>query len=394
MFFPSVTVVSAMVLSFASASSDAPPASASKTAPAHAKLAAATKLAAGLWAPKKTTKPRPRKSDADYEQTEEELLRSPSAPAPKAEKAPASRRRKPIIMDDNQDEESDEAEEDDDEDGAKVVKKRKRVVEEEDDETEDVIPSLQPILPRLFNFELGTSMQKRSFSYDLPTMQGDNSFRFGYEIGLEAYPMLALPNGWFRTLGLGGSYAKEYGDAITEGMSGMFTGYPVSQGRWGLDVRYAIPVGERVVLMPAVGYGNMSADLKRMSPLSPSSCLTAETAPCFADIKTSYVSADFHIRVAASETLGLSLSGGYLAGLGVGSGMDQISAQAPATMKGFHVEAGVRFLIKDWFAVYASVPFRRYSFTFGPPPSGTTIMYRAAGDTYVGATAGVALFTY
>ena len=126
-------------------------------------------------------------------------------------------------------------------------------MEEEDDDVEDVIPSLPPILPRLINFELGTSVQKRSFSYDLPTMQGDSSFRIGYQIGLEAYPMMTQPNGWYRTLGIGGSYAKEYGDAITQGMSGMFTGYPVNQGRWGFDARYAIPVGEHVVLIPALG---------------------------------------------------------------------------------------------------------------------------------------------
>jgi hypothetical protein len=394
MFFPSATVVSAMVLSFTGASfefSRAP-----TSAPAHVKAEPATRLAAGLWAPKKVGKPRPaRKSDSDYEQSEEELLRSPSAPTPaKTEKTPASRRRKPIMMEDGEEEEADEGEEEDDDGEARVVKKRKRVVEEEDDDAEDVIPSLPPILPRLINFEVGTSVQKRSFSYDLPTMQGDSSFRIGYQIGLESYPLMTQPNGWFRTLGIGASYAKEYGDAITQGMSGMFTGYPVSQGRWGFDVRYAIPAGERVVLIPALGYGNMSADLKRMSPLAPSSCLTAETAPCFADIKTSYVSADFHIRVAATETLAVSLSGGYLAGLGVASGMDQISAQAPAEMKGFHVEAGARLMIKDWFAVYAAVPFRRYSFTFGAPSAGTTIMYRAAGDTYVGATAGIALFTY
>jgi hypothetical protein len=393
MFFPSATVVSAMVLSFTGASfesSQAPTAGL-----AHAKVEPANRLAAGLWAPKKVGKRPARKSDADYEQSEEELLRSPSAPAPaKTEKAPTTRRRKPIMMEDGQEEEDDEAEEDDDDDEARVVKKRKRVVEEEDDDVDDVIPSLPPILPRLINIEIGTSVQKRSFSYDLPTMQGDSSFRIGYQIGLEAYPMMTQPNGWFRTIGIGGSYAKEYGDAITQAMNGMFTGYPVNQGRWGFDVRYAIPAGERVVLIPALGYGNMSADLRRMSPVAPSSCLTAETAPCFADVKTSYVSADFHIRVAATETLAVSLSGGYLLGLGVASGVDQISAQAPAEMKGFHVEAGARFMIKDWFAVYAAVPFRRYSFTFGAPSAGTTIMYRAAGDTYVGATAGVALFTY
>jgi hypothetical protein len=253
---------------------------------------------------------------------------------------------------------------------------------------------LQVILPRIVNVELGTSMQKRGFSYDLPTMQGDSSIRIGYQIALEAYPMVTQPNGWFRTLGIGASYAKEYGNAITEATSGMFTGYPVSQGRWGFDVRYAIPVGERVVLMPALGYGSMSADLKRGSPVAPSSCLTAETSPCFGDIKASHLSADFHIRVAATQTFGLSLSGGYLAGLGVANGTDQITAQAPATMSGFHVEAGARLLIKDWFAVYAGVPFRRYSFAFGAPAMGTTIMYRSAADSYLGVNVGVAIFTY
>jgi hypothetical protein len=176
MFFPSATVVSAMVLSFTGASFES--SRAPTSAPAHVKAEPATRLAAGLWAPKKVGKPRPaRKSDSDYEQSEEELLRSPSAPTPaKTEKTPASRRRKPIMMEDGQEEEDDEAEEEDDDGEARVVKKRKRVVEEEDDDAEDVIPSLPPILPRLINFELGTSMQRRSFSYDLPTMQGDSSF--------------------------------------------------------------------------------------------------------------------------------------------------------------------------------------------------------------------------
>jgi hypothetical protein len=384
MLFPSATVVWAMVVSFTGTTPlEAPP-----TFPHH-KVEAASKLAAGLWAPKKKTKPRPAgKADDDDDSAEEELLRSRNAPA---QTTPTSRRRKPIMMDESAEEEEGEEEEDEEK---PVVKKRKRVVEEEEEEVEDVIPSLQSVLPRIFNFELGTGVVKRSFAYDQPTMQGDNSFRIGYQIGLEAYPLLVLPNGWIRTLGIGGSYAKEYGDAITESMTGMFTGYAVNQGRWGFDLRYAIPAGERVVLIPALGYGNMSVDLKRMSPLAPSSCLTAEMAPCFADIKSSYVSADFHIRVAASQMFALSLSGGYLLGLGVGSGMDQITAQAPAEMKGFHVEAGARFLINNWFAVYAGIPFRRHTFTFGAPPMGTTIMYRSADDTYYGFNAGVAVFTY
>ena len=65
MFFPSATVVSAMVLSFTGASFESSPAP--TAALAHAKVEPATRLAAGLWAPKKVSKPRPgRKSDADY----------------------------------------------------------------------------------------------------------------------------------------------------------------------------------------------------------------------------------------------------------------------------------------------------------------------------------------
>ena len=47
----------------------------------------------------------------------------------------------------------------------------------------------------------------------------------------------------------------------------------------------------------------------------------------------------------------LSLSGGYILGLGVSRGMDQITDQAPASMKGFHVDAGATMLLGDRFAL-------------------------------------------
>src|SRR5262245_41542265 len=102
MFFPSATVVAAMVLSFAGTTSYATPTTA---APARGTVEASAQLMAALWAPKKKSKARPLKTDPslDGEAHEEELLRSPNAPAPRGSSAPASRRRKPIIMDEGED---------------------------------------------------------------------------------------------------------------------------------------------------------------------------------------------------------------------------------------------------------------------------------------------------
>ena len=95
--------------------------------------------------------------------------------------------------------------------------------------------------------------------------------------------------------------------------------------------------------MPAVGYGRVGADLERMTPTMPSICAAADaTEPVLRATSTRRTSPlDLHIRVGLSPTFALSLSGGYLLGLGVARGMDQITAEAPGgSMKGFHVELG------------------------------------------------------
>ena len=65
---------------------------------------------------------------------------------------------------------------------------------------------------------------------------------------------------------LGAYYEKEYGDATRTMPNGLFMGAAVNHGRWGFDARYAIPAGEWVIVMPAIGYGRASTDLVRMTP--------------------------------------------------------------------------------------------------------------------------------
>jgi hypothetical protein len=248
------------------------------------------------------------------------------------------------------------------------------------------------VIPRLVNFELGPAILRRSFDYNVPTEQGDHGMRFGYQFGVESFPAVTQPGGWYRTLGIGAYYEKEYGDATRTMPSGLFTGAAVNHSRWGFDARYAFPAGDWVIIMPALGYGRIGTDLERMTPTVPSMCTSTTADPCFGDVKAAYLSADLHLRVGISPRAALSLSGGYLLGLGVARGNDQITAEASASMNGFHVELGGAMLLGDYFAVTAQVPFRRYGFAFSPP-SGGTFTAKAATEMYYGLIAGFAVMT-
>ena len=383
MFFVSATVAAALVLN---------PASTSPLTPGTARRGASApkriELAAGLWAPPKKSKPKSAKDDGEAQ--EEDLLkpRKPAAADPAAKPA----KRRPIKMDESAEEDdSDEGDDEDDEDKPKVVKKRKRVVEEEQEVDEPL--SLQPsVIPRMVNFELGPTALGRSFGYNVTTEQGDHGFRYGYQFGVESFPFVSQMSGWHRTLGIGAYFEKEYGNATRTQPTGMFSGYPINHGRWGLDVRYGIPAGEWVVIMPAVGYSRTGVDLERMTSVAPSACTTTTMDPCFGDIKSQYLTADLHIRVGVSPRLALSLVGGYLLGLGVSKGADQITAEASASTSGFHVDTGASMLIGDYFAVTATVPFRRYAYAFSPM-SGAAFTAKSAVDVYYGLIAGFAVMT-
>jgi hypothetical protein len=387
MFFPSATTVAAIVLSLVGGS----PLEARATANAAAAAAparASIKVAAGLWAPKKAAKPRPARDDSERE---EELLK-PRAPTGGETTARPTKRR-PIKMDDSvEEEEEEEGEEEEDEDRPKVVKKRKRVVEEDQD-VEEPLESQPSVIPRLVNVGLGGALVRRSFAYNEAARQGDKGFRAGYALVLESYPFVTQPSGAYRTLGVGAYYEAQYGDAIYESaMTGMFNGYGFKQSRWGFDVRWGIPIGQWVVIMPAVGYGRASADLQRSDqPVVPSMCGATDTMVCFADITAAYLSADLHLRVGVTPTFALSLAGGYLAGLGVAQGMDQITSEGNASMNGFHVDVGGMMLINDYLAVQATVPIRRYGYAYGAPAGART--YQGATDMYYGLIAGIAVMT-
>ncbi len=361
--------------------------------PAAAKVAASAAgrvVAANLWAPKKAgAKPKPRPTEDDSAR-EEELLKSKAHPAP--------RQRRHIKMEQSSEgaasEEEDSEEEEEDEDEDRPRKKRKRVAEEEEedeDEEEDVpLPSLPVIRPRLAALFLGSGVMGRSFKYNTP-LQGDDGFRAGYSLALETYPLLRSPPGKHRRIGIGVSYDRQTGTAGHYNMAdGSTITYPVSQSRLGIDGRFFFPLGARVVLAPAVGYGKVSADLRRLMSIgSPSACLATSAQPCFADLNASYVSFDLHLRIAATPELAFTLVGGYLLGLGVKTGADQISSpEASAKLQGFHADVGVSLLVKDWFAVQGAIPIRRYAYTF--TPLNTTATYRGAADLYYGAIVGLA----
>jgi hypothetical protein len=386
MFFPSATAVAALVLNLAGAN---PFAAGPARREVSARPARHMKVAGGLWAPPKKSKP---KSPKDEEAQEEELLKPRKAAADGAGR-PKSRR--PIKMDESGgeggDDEADEGD-DDDEDGPKVVKRRKRVSEEEDEDAAEPIESQPSVIPRLVNFELGPAVLRRSFAYSQATEQGDKGFRLGYQFALESFPLVSQPSGWYRTFGIGAYYEKEYGDATRDQPSGVFMGAAVNHSRWGFDARYAIPAGESVVIMPAIGYGRIGADNERMTPTMPSMCTSTSPDPCFGDIKAAYLSADLHLRLAISPRMALSLAGGYLQGIGVSRGPDQITAEASASTKGFHVDLGASMLLGDWFALTATVPFRRYVFNF-TPASGGAFTARSATDVYYGLVAGIAVLT-
>jgi hypothetical protein len=391
MLFPSATVAAAMVLS--SIFGTSPIATRTASRGPRGSTAAPTTVAAGLWAPKKTTKPRAARDDDDSR--EEELLK-PRAPANGGGGASRTKRR-PIKMDESSaeegEDETDEGGDDDDEDKPKVVKRRKRVAEEDEDESPEPIESQPSVIPRLVNVAIAPSLIRRSFAFDQAALQGDAGVRLGYQLALESFPLVTRPNGWYRTIGIGAVYEKEYGDATHNAAGGMFNGYPFNQSRLGFDLRFAIPAGEWVIVMPAIGYGRVGADLQRSNPTTPTNCAAASAMdPCFGDVNASYLSLDVHIRVGLSPTFAVSLAGGYLQGLGVTKGMDQITAEGNASMKGFHVEGGPTLFLSDWVAVQANATFRRYGYAFSPA-TGTSFTYRSAADMYYGVIAGLALFT-
>jgi hypothetical protein len=340
---------------------------------------------------RKVTKPHPAGGRQPAEAVEEEEEAPAAIPAEPVRERPRSR--KAAVEEDAAEGEEEEEEED----RSRLSKRSRRKPvdeeeeEEEDDEEEDDPPfqSHPVVLPRLFAVGLGGSLMGRAFGFDNGTLQKDTNFpRVGVAVGAEVYPMIRMRRGWWRKIGVGIAYGRESGRATSSQTDGGEYSYPVSQSRWSLDVRYVIPIGKRVTLVPALGYGSTSFDIERAMPVSPNTCTTMVTMPCVPDVNAKYMIADFAFRLAATPTLGLSLVAGYYLGLSVQGGDGQLADDAFADVSGFHADIGATFLVNDWLAVQGVVPIRRYGYDFNPGP-----MYTIAAETQYGLMLGAVVVT-
>jgi hypothetical protein len=201
-----------------------------------------------------------------------------------------------------------------------------------------------------------------------------------------------VQRGWFKRLGFGGSYAVEVGSAaLKNAATGASLSYQVKQQRWSFDLRYAILAGARVVILPALGFGNNSFDLKRTMAPSPMMCNSTATEPCLTDVGATQLVADLHIRIAATDTFGFSVAGGYYMGVGAPAGNWTQNNERVAKMSGYHAEVGANILLSDWLAVRGSLPFVHYGYAFSGG-NGTGV-YTSASETYYGLNIGAIIFT-
>jgi hypothetical protein len=321
-------------------------------------------------------------------------------PSPQRQPAPVSTRRRVEAAD--TDDKNDDKDKSGDDDKAPVKVRRrataKKVVDEDadgeeqdaEDEAEEPLHSLPAIMPRLVWFSGGASALGRTFQFNT-ALQKESTFpRPGVAMALEAYPLIRMPRGWFKTIGIGASYALELGSAALLQNDGSAVSYPVRQQRWSVDVRYAIPLGERVVVIPALGYASSMFDLQRMTPVPPSQCTNALMQPCLADVQTSALAADAHVRIAVTSELGLGASIGYLVGVGLGKSASQIGSEAgSATWSGYHGQVDASYLVSEWLALRFEVPFVSQSYKF----SGGTTTYSSASESYYGVVFGAAVFS-
>jgi hypothetical protein len=303
--------------------------------------------------------------------------------------APTPKVRKEAKKDDR-----DEAAEDDDDEDAPVVRRRARPVRSHEVEEQDAeapsAPSLPVVAPRFVWIGVGAALVGRRFGFDAPLQQERTFGRIGTLAMLEAFPLLPL-RGWYSKLGLGATVEKDFGNAQLTQMDGSTLGFPVSDVRWSIDARYALPLGDHVVLVPTAGYGHASYDIERKTETTPPSmCGTNATQICLPDVALSHFTLGVDTRVAFTQTFGMSLGLAFLPAFGVGRGAGQIGAEAAPSAMGYGGELAATWLVQDWLALRASVPLVHYGFSFS---GGTNLPYKSASETYYGTVIGATVFT-
>ncbi len=245
------------------------------------------------------------------------------------------------------------------------------------------------VAPHTIAFALGTALMSRSFHFNAP-LQGDaGAPRAGLAAELEAFPLLSLENRWLARIGVGASLETEVGNAgIGQPDNGTLI-YPFTERRWGFDVRYALPLGERFLLMPRLGYGHSGYDLERRGQPAPSLCTTTSTQVCLPDVQLSHLTLGLDARLALAPSVGLSLGLAYLPGFGLGRGVGQLGAESDASVQGIAGTLAASWQLLDWLALHASVPLTHYGYSFNRRP----LAYTSASETYYGVVIGATVFT-
>ena len=323
----------------------------------------------------------PRRPPAASAQREAAADEEEEAPPPRRTTPAAGRR--PAAAEEEDEASSEDEEEDED---RPRPKRRRRVSEEEeeDDEEEDEdapMASMPSVIPKLFSLEVGVGFIGRNFAYDTP-MQKENTFpRLGLTAGIEAFPLLRFAHGWVKRFGIGIAVDAEFGAAALQQPNGASISFPVTQRRWVGDVRYAIVAGERVVFIPAVGVASDVFDLKTTGAgMPPSACSSTSTMPCLADVNSTSLIGGAQLRVALTDEVALSVAGGYIMGLSVSKAVGHIASERTTKMAGYTFEIGGSFMVKQWLAVRAAIPYTHYGYTF----TGGTATYTKASETYYG----------
>jgi hypothetical protein len=252
--------------------------------------------------------------------------------------------------------------------------------------------SMPAVAPRLLSAEVGAALMGRRFGFDAP-LQGEQAFpRGGVVVAVESFPLAAidrLRGSWLAGLGVGASFARELASAAVAQADGGTLSYHASEGRWSTDLRYAVPLGRRFVIVPLAGYGRASFDVQRRTTVAPSMCPSTSTQVCFPGVSLSHLTFGFDARAALTPSFALSLGAALLPSFGVGRGPGQIGAESDTTAIGYSAELGATYLLLDWLALRAAVPVVHYGYSFGAP----TLSYGSASETIYGLVIGATVMT-
>lgn len=246
------------------------------------------------------------------------------------------------------------------------------------------------IAPHLIAFGLGTAVMTRSFRFNAPLQPDDGSARAGVVAELESFPLISIRNRWLARLGLGASFGTEVGSAGIGQADGGTLSYGVSENRWSFDLRYALPLGQRFLLVPLAGYGHAGYDLQRRMQPAPSTCAATSTQTCLSDVQLSHVTLGFDARFAFTPSLAASLAAAYLPSFGLGRGAGQLGVESDASAQGMSGTLAVSWQLLDWLALRAALPVVHTSYAFSRRP----LAYTSASETYYGLIAGATVFTH